>query len=723
MADQNTQNAELGIGGFGRLYAALVGEDSDASGVSPFAEGFGIDDTVRRIIAAEDPVAFLRRFVRQARAADDACALVRRLVERLEDAGLFEDEPALPGLRAVRIVTSGLVYLRTDGKRLPYLAKLRVIAMEATINSALLCAGVLDDYVKASMEDVVKAEQRVCRSVVARASEPMECLEGAAGSGEWADRLAVSAAIECLPLPYRLSASFRMNASQGMAAIEFDVTPPALMPRRCYVDGIGVVPASSSMRRRYATDYNLRVLILLGAYTLLSCEDLDQVWVAAVEDTATRHACYCSAVVKREDVEGIDLTKVDPAAFLRFIDAHMDENAGELACVRQGFSLDEKRFCPPGRFEVVELSDRELRSDESRSSLGSERLSDLAVNEAAAREEAANVAASRLTESTEANVRMLLSLGDEVGDEDVKATLRRVASDLIAGTLDESDPEAVGKAIAGAGDLASKVREANLLLTKGDAQGCASAIASALAPYESQGLYEDADGVMWRSFGTYTERAVFNRDLWDKKSVVRLVPTEYLDALNLLAMCDMILGRHEAALEISRKATTIAPLSSELALSLVNCLDTVGDVDGAFEQCRRTLLRAVDTQGIGLTYITLAGLEFRQGHMQSSQACYQMARRFLPDGLVEAVRRIAQLLGASSDESFSEEHMLVALEARGIPVAPPQHTAEAVQEIAAAAVDEGLFDVARDACARLVSFTRDDIYYGVLRSLEREPDC
>lgn len=723
MTERDTQIDDLGLGGFGRLYAALVGEDEGASGGPALGASFDMDDFVRELVAAEDPVRFLRDFAGLVGCAGGACALARRLAGRLEDAGLLENEPRLPGLRAVRVATSGLVYLRTDGKRLPYLAKLRVIGLEAAVNSALLCSGVLDEPARAPMEEIVKTEQRVCRSVAAQAGKPVAaCGEGPV-SGEWRDRLAIAAAIECFALPYRLSARFRLNAKAGEAAIEFDVIPPALMPRRCHVDGIGVVAASSSMRRRAATDYNLRILILLSAYALLRCDDLERVWIAAVEDTARRHACHCSAVIEREDVEGIDLAKIDPASFLRFIGARLDEQPGETPCVRQRFSLDEKRFCPPERFKAVELRGGAIESEESRRALGGRRLRDLAVNEAAGREEAARVVASRLTSSTESNVRMLLSLADEIGGKDVTSALRDVASRLIAGTLDEGDPEAVCEAIVDAGSLAPKVREANLLLTKGDPQGCASALASALAPLEAQGLYQDTDGVVWRLFGSYTERSVFNRAIWDKKSEVRLVPTEYVDALNLLAMCDLLLGRNEAALEISRKAAGIAPLSSELSLSLVNCLDTVGDTDEAFEQCRRTLLNAVDAQGIGLTYITLAGLEFRQGNMRSSQACYQMARHFLPDGLVEAVQRISRLLGASDNESLSQDHAFEVLESRGIPVAPPAKTTEALLEITAAALNEELFDVARDACTRLVSFTHDDIYYGVLRSIEREPDC
>lgn len=714
----------LDLEGFGRLYAALVDNAPDTAARIGLDATFSADALVRELISSDDPAEALRGFAARVESAGDhACALARRLAERLGDAGLGEKEPALPPLTAVRVATSGLLYLRCGEERIPYLSKLRVLGIEAAVNAALLCSALLPQASLADAEEVVKAEQRVCRSVVARASRPLAEAGDGPARGEWEDRRAIAAAIECLPLPYRLSASFRLNAAEGIAALEIDVTPPSLFPARCYVDGIGVVPASASMRRRAATDYNLRVLILLAAYTLRCCEDIEHVYVAGVEDTATRHTCYCSAVVAREDIEGIDLTRIEPVSFMRFIGAHIDEEDGELGHVWQDFSLGERRFCPPGRFDVVELSDRAVASDRSRRFLGAERVRDLSANESAAREEAARLVVSGLGESTEENVRMLLALGDEIGSEDVKSAVRGVAAALIAGSLDERDPEAVGEAVARFGGLSAAVDKAQELIGKGDPRECSRVLEDALAPMRAQGAYRDGNGVVWRSFGSYTERALFNRTLWDRASEVKLVPGSYINALSLLSMCHIVLGNDGAGLEASREAARIAPMSAEVCLSLVNCLENAGMRDEAFEQCCRTLSLSMDPEAIGLTYVTLAGIEYRGEHMRSSQACYQMAKRFVPGQLVDGLQKVTQLLGATPGEALSEEHVAEALRERGIAIAPVDGTLEALREIAIAAVDEGIFPLARCAFPRLVSLTRDDIDNGVLRSLEAEPDC
>ena len=57
-----------------------------------------------------------------------------------------------------------------------------------------------------------------------------------------------------------------------------------------------------------------------------------------------------------------------------------------------------------------------------------------------------------------------------------------------------------------------------------------------------------------------------------------------------------------------------------------------------------------------------------------------------------------------------------------IPLAPSEQVAEIIYEASAASVDAGLFNIARETTYLLVALTRDDIYNGVLRSLEDEPD-
>ena len=55
------------------------------------------------------------------------------------------------------------------------------------------------------------------------------------------------------------------------------------------------VDAATRVRSRSASEYNLRVGVLLAAYTLLVAPFVDEVYVAGVEDSSAGHACYLSA--------------------------------------------------------------------------------------------------------------------------------------------------------------------------------------------------------------------------------------------------------------------------------------------------------------------------------------------------------------------------------------------------------------------------------------------
>ena len=63
-----------------------------------------------------------------------------------------------------------------------------------------------------------------------------------------------------------------------------------------------------------------------------------------------------------------------------------------------------------------------------------------------------------------------------------------------------------------------------------------------------------------------------------------------------------------------------------------------------------------------------------------------------------------------------------ALRAEDIPLAPTEEVGTALMEASRAAVDAELFGVSRDVVRSLCSVLRDDVLFGVLRSLEEEPD-
>ena len=645
------------------------------------------------------------------------------LSTRLAEAGLLETDVELPALHVVRPRTSGLFYLRVDEPRVPELARTRVLRIEAALNDVLLASHVVGESSAATVEELVRAEQRVARSITSQAAE-VAARADAPAHGEWEVRRALSYGIEALRLPHRLTARFRVNVTLGIAAFEVDLVRPSVWAQSAYVDGLGVVPATTEMRRRAATDYNARLAVLLAGYALLACPQLREVWVAGVVDGATGHACYYSARLGRALVEALDLDDVrDPLAVLRDAGAALDERDRTLAPVSQGFSLDDELLCPAARHDPVELSGREL-SDEAAAALGCRRVSDLATDEAAARRALARELSRSLGSSTEENVRAILGAARASGHPDVLEAAARCVTQLIDATLAD-DPVAIEEALVAGDDLTRACGRARELLGERDVDGAARLAEEALLPVDGLGTYDGADGTRWLSFASPTERVLYNRLVAPPGERAALMPPAYPEAHTIAAVCDLARGRADEALAHARRASEVAPLSPQAVLNLAQCLEAAGDVDGAEQELARMLSLAHDAESVGVGYLQMAQLQWQRGRVLAAQACYQRATRHLgAPALVAGLAVVALIghVGASAGGELTAEQADSVLLAAGIPLAPTEAVAGALLEGARAATDAELFGVARDLTRSLCALSRDDVTYGILRSLEDEPD-
>ncbi|OUO34582.1 hypothetical protein [Olsenella sp. An290] len=738
----------------GRLFAALVnteGDGADAPDLASALEGGGVpgreaaaapdntsvldvDELGRSLAASPDPLALLAGLVVDVRSRAERAGLAEEgptlppsalevhLAERLVEAGLLEPDVELPSLHVVRPRTSDLFYLRVEDAQLPYLAKVRVLRIEAALNAALLATRVLPDANAASGAELVRCEQRVARSVTSQAPELAARLEPPV-AGEWDVRYALAFGIEALRLPYRLTARFRVNARHGRAAIEVDLVPPRAWAATAYVDGLGVVPATAEMRRRAASEYNLRLGVLLAGYALLAAPELSEVWVAGVVDTARGHACYYSVRVERGMLEGVDLAgALDPFALMASWGAELDARDRTLEPVRQTFRLDDARFCPPFRYDPPELSGRGVPPSLA-AALGCAHVRDLGIDEAARRRRVARELSRHLTSSTEQNVHAILSAARAEDAEDVERAARRCVTGLIEGTLAD-DPESVTDAFVSSElDLAcSRAREA---LAAHDPARAAREVEDALLPVDGLGLYDDADATIWRSFGSYADRALFNRLLARPGVTCGLAPAAYFEAHLIGAAAAGAQGRIDEALAHARRACEVAPLSAQASLALAQCLEASGDAAAAERELCRLLSLAHDPESLGLGYLAMAQLQWQGDHVLAAQACYQRATRHLgAPALVAGLAVVALIghVGATAGGALSAERADAVLEAAGVPLAPTEEVGGALLEATRAAVDAEVFPVARGLLRALCALSRDDVYFGVLRSIEDEPD-
>lgn len=714
-------------------------DERDDAGARRATGTFDVEALSRALLASDDAGSYLARWLEGHGGAQGGGALEAFLARSLGEAGIGADGRGLPSLRAVRPTTSGLFYLRTEEPRAPYASYLRTISAEAALNGVLLAEGLLRGRESFDLDDVYRALQTAEARVAAQAQRPampvlprptdaFDLLARPADDGEWAARLAVSRDIECLRLPWRLVARFRVNRAAGEAAAVFDVTPAACMRGSAFVEGAGVVPTTLDMRRRAASAYALRVALLLARRILDDCPEVGRVWVAGTRDTPSRHLCHLSATLARDELEQVDLGRdFDPFVLCRSLGVRMSLEDGVLRDVEQGFSLDEARFCPPERYGAHGMAGRALDPTSTRL-LGTKAGDGLAIEEDAGRRRLADRVVRAVPEgargrSCEACVRALWgSVGDET-DPSVLAAARRTARRLVSGEL-EPDALAVAEDFVEGGELPGALRRAGALVAAGRTDEAAAELEAALARVDGAGAYRDHDDVEWRSFGSYADRVLYNRLLARAGATCRLVPRAYREARESLSTLRLAQGDASAATAHARRAVALSPTDTRARLRLVRCLEEAGEGDEAREQLRLALTWAHDPQGIGRAYFREACLLLDDGSPEAARACYQRSLVYLPGellvpgGLAEALAA----MGLEALEPLDDEAAEDALSKAGVPLAPTFAVSRALLEGSRAALDDELFPVARDLLREVCALTRDDMLLGVLLSLEGEPD-
>ena len=218
---------------------------------------------------------------------------------------------------------------------------------------------------------------------------------------------------------------------------------------------------------------------------------------------------------------------------------------------------------------------------------------------------------------------------------------------------------------------------------------------------------------------------IYNRLVAEPDARCRLVPDALLEGHLIVSACALARGDAAEALSHARLARELAPLSTQASLHLSQCLEAAGDVRGAENELRRLLTLAHDPETIGMAYLRMAQYQWQSGHVLAAQACYQLACARLGAPVLVAGLAVVALLGRvgeASGSALTQEQVEAALAAESIPFAPTEEVGTALMEAAGASVDAERFGVARDVLRSLCSILRDDALFGVLRSIEDEPD-
>ena len=721
------------------VYLAQDDEELEAGGTlspttSTTASRLDYEAFAKKLTTTNDPIAELKLFVggirtREAGKGAEPSPYERYAARRLSEAGLFDREVKLPQLRIVRPKPSRMLYLRVTDKELSYLAKTRVLSLEAALNALRLSNDYFDDPNEHSVREHYQLIQRLTSSVTAQSpnlAEHVSVIDDDNPDSEWAVRLGISTAIESFQLPFRLTADYRTNVADGNVAIKIDFTPESVFPASAHVEGIGLVPATRAMRRKAASDYALRLALLVAAAAFRCSERVLHVWVREDLETPARHDCYLSVDFDRWRFAKLDLSALGslPELYHAFAPTMRYEEQ-ILRPVEATFTLSEKRFCPPRRFESVSLSSRRIPPRQA-DALGTNHVSGLSIDEGIQRTLMANVIMSRLSESesTEESVRTIMEVAGDDPDPSVRSAAERTVKKLIAGAIPE-EAEAIGEEFAAGDELTRLTERAQELIMQRKPAEAEELLSPVVEALDRAGTYDDSATIEYRFFANYVDRVLYNRVFAAPGIAQLLVPRAYYEAHLLLSIAQLFQGKHEESLRHARRIIELAPIDARSRLHLVQCLEASGDDEGAENELKRLLEMAHDAEGIGYAYYRMASFMWKRGAILAAQACYACAMQYLPASLpvitMEMTALVVQNPG-SLHEDLTKEQVISLLEENDIPVAPSQKVSEVLMDCARASLDAEVFPVAKSFARVMAGLWRDDIMTGLIRSIEDEPE-
>lgn len=708
----------------------------------------------RQLTHAPDPIAALKEFVGKVRTAEahaqdtnyaqdteaselmpDALSLY--LAQGLEEAGLFAKEASFPSLSIIRPSRSRSFYLRVNDDTLIWGDMLRIYAIEGALNRTLFAwehlvrdadANEADELPEGApaptLEDIYRFNQALAASITAQlGSEPIAKATMSDVVGEWGARQTIASGIEMFRLPYRLDTKFRLNLMGGDAAIVASYIPELAHPGSCYSTELGrVVPTTHEMRERAATDYAMRCALLLASHAFRSSKRLCHVFVALTMDTPQKHMCVLSGDISRERLREYDLSRqFDAEEVCRELGMNFKLEFGALQEINQGFSLDSERFCPRGRYEAPDLSQRILPRFEA-ALLGAPRLSDLAINENAHRDAVAQQLVRSLTGSVTHDVKRILDFTQNDKDASVQEAGQRLAAHLIEGDLAENDVYALTQEFVFGDELTRACEEALDLLNEGEAARASEVLTEVLAPLDALDVYTDTPTVTWREFTSYVSRALYNRMFAKEDVEVRLVPDAYYSAQLLQASAQLELGRPDVALGFARRAHDLNPFDQSALLRIVRALEIKGELEQAIKELIAYLDIAFDPNCIGISYYRLAFLEWQLGNTEVADACYQRALMTRSAHVAPALIELQMLRLMTQTKSVKPANIEDVLDEADIPLAPTERVTDVLIEAAQAATDAEVFPVARSFATLLGTLSGDDVMHDIASSIELDPD-
>ncbi|WP_232050942.1 hypothetical protein [Arabiibacter massiliensis] len=716
------------------------------------------------LLRAEKPLAAFRTVSAEVRAAasDPVCrppALERCLAQWLSEAGLDEldargvKDDALRLVRTTRYADTFYLAVEDEGARVP----LRTVwALEAAVNRFLLVSEAFGENVPAATDiDCARWDAYLIEAAGMqrpRLGELSDAPDGAEG-GEWAFRCAMGGAIERLRLPVRIDAVVDADVAAGVAALELTVPDGPFMPAWAWADAPQGAGAGSwaqpdeAAREAQARRYAMHLGLALAAAALEAAPTLRRVDVVArpfVEPPAkaegaaagefpgleTRPAWYRASFDRAafEATQGFDAARAgDPAPLFASCGTRFDVADADAFAALKPLPSAASRVDLPEAAEVA-------LGEEAAYVLGAESCAELRISyDTALRRRAEGLADEVVrAESASAAIRIVRAEQEraEAADDDrAREACTRLMAALAEGEVDAGDQNAVVGRFLGDDRCLPALARARALAQHDPGQA-ADVLIDAVVEAAALDGFSDGAATVYRTFDSYAGRMLYNRARRDGqgaperahadagKRVLMATDSFYLCHLEIVRLLEHSFERADDAQRFGLRAVEMAPATAAGFRQLGRAYMLVGDMENAAEVLVEGLRIAVQPSDISMAYYQLAYVLWKAGRPEPGAACYLKSLMVSQVIALQATAELQELVEETGVALVERAQVDSELARFGIPVAPTEDVLEALGSGAAAAVDEGLFPVARNLLALRLRYRPDDALVNVMRSLE-----
>lgn len=366
-------------------------------------------------------------------------------------------------------------------------------------------------------------------------------------------------------------------------------------------------------------------------------------------------------------------------------------------------------------------------------------------------------------------VHTLFRCAKKIDDPLVDKAARRCATKLIRKEIDCTPPSIIDEFLHG-DEMDVLCRRAVEACNKHHFSHAIHLLKPVLDALDEDKTYADTKELNWRYFGSYVDRALFNvryPDLaiereeraqymheddipiylthahtpylvaefrWKQhKTSVMLIPDAIYEARFCLSVALCSKGRMQEGLAQAVKLVSMAPCDTRARMQLINCLLQTKDHARAAQEIKELLKLGHQREALAFCYYNMAHLMSLENNNLAAKACYDLAIHFMPE-LQEMEGTTAHIhlpegqtipvvihQQTEQNDRIATEDIESILEAHNIPVAPTQETVSFLLEGTKEALNAELFGVARNFAKQLFGLTHDDVFIGIIRSIEASP--